>query len=84
VIFNAWMALALLAGLVSVIAYYKHSRWLGCLILFGLPLAVVALFGWPHDPDFVDTSLFSVVLWAAVGFIGVAVGTTAVVLRIVR
>lgn len=81
---HGWMALALVAGLSSAILYYKDLRWLGCLVLLGLPVILVMFLGWPHDSDFIDTSLVSVVFWATLAFIGVGLGTMAVVLRIIR
>ncbi len=76
--------LAFARGLASAILYYKDRQWISGLILAGLPIQIVALFGWPHDTDFVDTALFSVVLWVVLGLFGLAVDTAAIVLRIVR
>lgn len=81
---GAWAALAFVAGLTSVIVYYKDLRWLAGFILFGLPFMVLALLGRPHDTDFIDTSGFSIMLWVVLGFVGAAISTTAVVLRIIR
>jgi biotin transporter BioY len=78
------MAVAFSAGLTGVIAYYKHSRWLAVLIVLILPVAAIALLGWPYDTDFRDTSLVSIVFWMVLTFVGGAIGTAAVVLRIVR
>ena len=81
---DVWFALAFVAGLSSAFAYYKDLRWLACALLFGLPVITVVALGWPYDIDFEDTSAYSVVLWAFGGFVGLGLGVTAIVLRIVR
>lgn len=78
------MVTAFVAGLASVPAYYKHSWWLAGTILVVLPLAAVALLGWPNDTDFRDTSLVSAIFWVVLSFVGAGVGTASVVLRIIK
>jgi hypothetical protein len=82
--FEAWMVIALLAGLAGAIAHFKHSCLAAAAILFGLPVAIVALLGWPYDDDWIDTATVSILFWAVLGFLGFAVGAAAVALRIVR
>lgn len=78
------MALAFVAGVASALAYYKHSAWAAGTILLVLPVAVLGLLGWPHDSDFRDTSLISMLFWVVFGFAGLAVGTASVTLRMIK
>jgi hypothetical protein len=81
---DAWIALAFAFGLVCAVAYYKGFRWGGCGTLFALPVAIVALLGWPNFDHFEDTSVLSVVAWLVPAFFGVAVGVGAIVLKVVK
>jgi hypothetical protein len=79
-----WMAIAFVAGVTSVIVYYKGLPRISCATLFVLPVIIVALLGWPDYDDFQDTSFLSVIYWIVLAFGGAAVGTAAVGLRIIR
>lgn len=79
-----WMVIAFVAGVISVIVYYKGLPRVSCATLFVLPMIIVALLGWPYDSDFQDTSLLSVIIWMVLAFGGATVGIAAVGLRIVR
>ena len=79
-----WTVFAFLAGLGAVVAYYKHSRWIGLAIAIALPVVLIGILGWPRDQDFRDTTTVSIISWVVAAFIGSAVATAAVVLRIVR
>jgi hypothetical protein len=77
-----WMALAFFGGMAAAIAHFKASGWAGAAIVFGLPCALVLLFGPPdgmlHEP------FPSLCAWTMLAFPGFAAGVAAVVLRIIR
>ena len=82
--FYQWMALAFLAGTLSVIVYYKRANRVAAVCVLASPFCLAAIFGWPTDNDFREVELLSVALWGVASFLGGALATAAVVLGIVR
>jgi hypothetical protein len=78
---ETWLMLAFAAGFAAAIARYRLS---GCLlpaaILFALPAALVAAFGWPPYGDVELLPLF----WLAFAFPGAAFAAASVLLGIVK